>query len=73
MKATYHVERNEGEPLGWRKIIETNTRSRQFCEGWVAAMDSCYPGKPHRIISTDSKGEITIVLETKGRGKVHLN
>ena len=73
MKAIYHVERNEGDPLGWQSIFGTGTRSRQFCEGWVAAMNwSCYPSKPLRIISTASSGDITIVTETKGRGE-HTN
>jgi len=28
------------------------------------------PDRQYRIISTDSKGDITVVLETKGIGKV---
>ena len=69
MKATYHVERNEGKPLDWQSICGTKTRSRQYCEGWVAAMIALRPDMTYRIISTDRKGDITVVLETKGIGR----
>ncbi len=68
----FHVERNEGVTLGWRTIFGA-CGTRQFCEGWVTGMESCYPSKPHRIVATCPDGSIEIVLETRGHGEVYLN
>ena len=69
---SWHVERNEGEPLGWRPISFA-AGTLQYCEGWVDAMDSCYPSKPMRIVATFADGSIQVVRKTEGRSGVHLN
>ena len=72
MRRTYHVERKH-RTLGWRAVFGA-MGSQAFCEGWVAAMDSCYPSDPMRIVAT-SPGDgdyvnavYDVVMETKGRG-----
>jgi hypothetical protein len=68
----WHVERKEDDPLGWRTIFSASG-TRQYCEGWVDAMDSCYPSKPYRIVASFADGSIEIVRVSKGRAGVHLN
>jgi hypothetical protein len=57
--------------LGWRRVFGA-CGTRQFCNGWIAAMDSCYPSNPFRIVAAFADGSTEIVHETKGRGNVHL-
>lgn len=68
----WHVERKEDDPVGWMPIFGASG-TRQYCEGWVDAMDSCYPSKPLRIVATFADGSIEVVRMTKGRGNVHQN
>ena len=68
-RKTYRVEKHYPE-LGWRTVWHTKGASKEYCTGWVNAMDSLYPSKPHRIVQ-DNMG--IVVYETKGRGEVHTN
>jgi SOS-response transcriptional repressor LexA len=62
----HHVEIKD---LDWRAIPFAEG-TRQFCEGWVSAMDSLYPSMPHRIVCTNSNGTTTVVRYTQGRGPI---
>ena len=66
-----HVEK--GNDIGLWVNIRGSEGTKQFCLGWVMAMDSCYPSSPYRIIETHYNGSISIWRKTKGRGAVHLN
>ena len=65
---SYHVESNRGE-LGWGKVPFTETKSLMYCIGYVRAMDSVYPSRPHRIAATFTDGTTSVFSETKGRAK----
>lgn len=67
----FHVEYHH-ESLGWRNVFGAEG-TRQFCEGYVFAMDSCYPSRPHRIIRTNPNGSIDVMRETKGHAAPHVN
>lgn len=67
--AEYNYEvQSWASPRGWRPVplIEG---SRDFCDGYVAAMDSMYPNRPYRIVRSDGE----IYRETNGKSEVHLN
>lgn len=66
----YYIERiNNGI---WYKIPFAESKTRNYCDGYVDAIDSMYPSDPCRIVKND-KGVISIVRETKGRSAVHTN
>lgn len=67
----FHVEFHH-EKLGWRNVLFTE-RSRQYCTGYVDAMDSLYPSRPYRVVATYADGSIAVVHKTFGRGEVHTN
>jgi len=69
---SYHVEVKLPDGLGYRTIIGSYG-TRQYCEGWVDAMDSLYPSAPHRIVSSYADGSIVVVRQTNGRSAVHTN
>jgi hypothetical protein len=69
----HHVDAYYPEPLGWSTVFGTRGETRGFCEGWVSAMDSLYPSRPHRIIATYADGSTKLIRQTPGRASPHLN
>jgi len=74
-KYRYHVERLDPDLLdseGWRTLFGSEG-SKAYCEGWMAALDSCYPpSRPMRIIQTHESGVRVVIRETKGRSAPRL-
>lgn len=68
----YFVERKHNV-LGWMKIPFVEHRTKAYCEGYVHAFDSMYPSDPLRIVKIEKDNSTKIVLETKGKEKVHVN
>lgn len=74
VRVSYHVEAlYAAQGLGWCAVCGA-AGSRAYCDGWVNAMDSLYPSRPHRIVKTTADGSLyEVVKETPGRAAPHLN
>jgi hypothetical protein len=66
----YHVEWRNHE--GQWFTLNGSSGTRQYCEGWVAALDSAYPCDPLRIIAEYNDHSIEVVRETRGRSRAHV-
>lgn len=69
----YHVEVDLGGEIGWAIVTGTDTRSWQYCEGYVDAHDDGYPSRPYRIVKTHTDNTTKVIRETQRHAKPHTN
>lgn len=68
---SYTVQR-QGADGTWRAVPFCQG-TRDYCDGYLDAMDSLYPSAPYRVIWYEKSGIWDVYRETKGRGEVHTN
>jgi len=72
----YRIQ-NYTEALGWRYVPCIESSSLLYCYGYLDAINSLYPSNPHRVVEVTGRGTtvevVRIVMETQGRGELHVN
>ncbi len=70
-RKTYLIQRQNPDKAWVATPFQSG--SKDYCDGYLDAMDSLYPSAPYRIITYDDKGIVNVYRETKGRSSVHTN
>lgn len=70
-KRVYEVMRQSNGGGGEWYLLSFAKGSKDYCQGFVDAMDSLYPSRPYRIAYFECE-RWHIVRETKGRGAAHV-
>lgn len=70
-RKTYLIQRQQLDKVWVSTSFQSG--SKNYCDGYLDAMDSMYPSAPYRIITYDDQGIVNVYRETRGRSSVHTN
>lgn len=54
----------------WFPQLSTQSRSRDFCYGFVSALNTVYPSPRTRVMRMGPSGEAAVIHVERGRGSV---